>query len=109
MLSSGNLRFEKSCIGARCEIRKGCIVWAGMDIGEGAILLEQSCMPPAGRVPPNQVWGGNPAMRSRRTEAAYAASSSENSCKDLPEESNADGHLFIAIGEADPTIPSNHR
>ena len=49
------------CIGAGCEIRKGCIVWAGMDIGEGAVLLEQSCMPPAGPTcPAKPSLGGKP-------------------------------------------------
>lgn len=104
VLSSGMLRFEKSCIGTGCEIRRGCIVWAGMDIGDGAVLLEQSCMPPAGRVPPNQVWAGNPAMRSRRFQAAlHAASSSVNSRKDLPEESNAGTHVSIEVSEVGPT------
>ena len=107
VLSSGKLRFEKACIGAGCEIRRGCVVWAGMHIGDGAMMLEQSCMPPGGRVPPNQVWAGNPEKRWGRMEAVlHAASSSVNSRKDLPEESNAGTHVSIEVSEADPT---NHK
>ena len=63
-ISVGNYyALEKIELGNRVTIGVQSVVYGGVRIGDGALVLPHSCVTPGARIGPNEMWGGNPAKK----------------------------------------------
>ncbi|MFC5996751.1 Pls/PosA family non-ribosomal peptide synthetase [Pseudonocardia hispaniensis] len=61
----GGFKSDHTVIGAGCTLGVGAFVHYGVAMGEGAMLATGSFLMKGEQVPPNALWGGNPAKRMR--------------------------------------------
>ncbi|MFI1534802.1 Pls/PosA family non-ribosomal peptide synthetase [Streptomyces anandii] len=57
----GTFKSDHSTLGAGCTLGVGAHVHYGVTVGDGAVLAPDSFLMKGEEVPPNAVWGGNPA------------------------------------------------
>ncbi|MFF3905841.1 Pls/PosA family non-ribosomal peptide synthetase [Streptomyces sp. NPDC001848] len=63
----GTFKSDRSVLGAGCTLGVGAHVHYGVAMGEGAVLAPDSFLMKGEEVPPNALWGGNPAVELRNT------------------------------------------
>ena len=56
-------------IGAGCTLGVGAWVHYGVTMGDGAVLVADSFLMKGEEMPPNALWGGNPAKKMRERSA----------------------------------------
>jgi non-ribosomal peptide synthetase-like protein len=61
----GGFKSDLSAIGAGCTLGVGAWVHYGGTIGDGAVLASGSFLMKGEEMPPNALWGGNPATKMR--------------------------------------------
>jgi non-ribosomal peptide synthetase-like protein len=61
----GGFKSDRIEIGAGCTLGVGAFVHYGVTMGDGAVLATQSFLMKGEEMPPNAVWGGNPATKMR--------------------------------------------
>jgi non-ribosomal peptide synthetase-like protein len=61
----GGFKSDRVVIGAGCTLGVGAFVHYGVTIGDDAVLATGSFLMKGEEMPPNAVWGGNPAMKMR--------------------------------------------
>jgi len=60
---SGTLMLGEIVIGKGAQIGTGSMIMPGCVIGENSMINTMSRLPLFTRVPPNEIWGGNPAKK----------------------------------------------
>ncbi|MGW5665656.1 Pls/PosA family non-ribosomal peptide synthetase [Streptomyces sp. NPDC003758] len=58
----GTFKSDHSALGAGCTLGVGAHVHYGVTVGDGAVLAPDSFLMKGEEVPPNALWGGNPAV-----------------------------------------------
>ena len=61
----GGFKSDRIVIGAGCTLGVGAFVHYGVTMGDGAVLATDSFLMKGEEMPPNAVWGGNPAKQIR--------------------------------------------
>ncbi|POX48118.1 Pls/PosA family non-ribosomal peptide synthetase [Streptomyces sp. Ru72] len=61
----GTFKSDHSTLGAGCTLGVGAHVHYGVTMGDGAVLAPDSFLMKGEEVPPNALWGGNPAAELR--------------------------------------------
>jgi non-ribosomal peptide synthetase-like protein len=61
----GAFKSDHSVIGAGCTLGVGAWVHYGVTVGDGTALVAGSFLMKGEEVPPNELWGGNPAKKVR--------------------------------------------
>ncbi|MEN3268574.1 Pls/PosA family non-ribosomal peptide synthetase, partial [Pseudonocardia sp.] len=61
----GGFKSDRSVIGAGCTLGVGAFVHYGVTMGDGAVLAANSFLMKGEEMPPNALWGGNPATEMR--------------------------------------------
>ena len=58
-----SLSHERIVIGDRVTVGVNTVVYGGVEIGDGALVLANSAVVPGTRIGENEMWGGNPAQK----------------------------------------------
>jgi non-ribosomal peptide synthetase-like protein len=66
----GGFKSDRIVIGAGCTLGVGAWVHYGVTMGDGAVLATDSFLMKGEEMPPNALWGGNPATKMRPQSAA---------------------------------------
>ncbi|HEY2297804.1 MAG TPA: DapH/DapD/GlmU-related protein, partial [Jatrophihabitans sp.] len=61
----GGFKSDRVVIGAGCTLGVGAFVHYGVTMGDGAVLTTGSFLMKGEEMPPNALWGGNPARKMR--------------------------------------------
>jgi non-ribosomal peptide synthetase-like protein len=61
----GGFKSDRIAIGAGCTLGVGAWVHYGVTMGDGAVLAADSFLMKGEEMPPNALWGGNPAKKIR--------------------------------------------
>jgi non-ribosomal peptide synthetase-like protein len=61
----GGFKSDRTAIGAGCTFGVGAYVHYGVTMGDGAVLAADSFLMKGEEIPPNALWGGNPAKKMR--------------------------------------------
>jgi non-ribosomal peptide synthetase-like protein len=61
----GGFKSDRVVIGAGCTLGVGAFVHYGVTMGDGAVLATGSFLMKGEEMPPNALWGGNPARKMR--------------------------------------------
>ncbi|MEU4674948.1 Pls/PosA family non-ribosomal peptide synthetase [Amycolatopsis sp. NPDC023774] len=61
----GGFKSDRIAIGAGCTLGVGAFVHYGVTAGDGAVLATSSFLMKGEEMPPNALWGGNPATEMR--------------------------------------------
>ena len=61
----GGFKSDRIAIGAGCTLGVGAWVHYGVTMGDGAVLVTDSFLMKGEEMPPNALWGGNPAKQMR--------------------------------------------
>ena len=69
----GGFKSDRIAIGAGCTIGVGAWVHYGVTMGDGAVLAADSFLMKGEEMPPNALWGGNPAKKMREHSADLPA------------------------------------
>jgi non-ribosomal peptide synthetase-like protein len=59
----GTFKTDRCTLGAGCTIGVGALVHYGVTMGDGAVLAADSFLMKGEEMPPNALWGGNPAKK----------------------------------------------
>ena len=62
----GGFKSDRIVIGAGCTLGVGALVHYGVTMGDGAVLATDSFLMKGEEMPPNALWGGNPAKQMPR-------------------------------------------
>ncbi|MEV4604123.1 Pls/PosA family non-ribosomal peptide synthetase, partial [Amycolatopsis sp. NPDC049253] len=76
----GGFKSDRIAIGAGCTLGVGAFVHYGVTTGAGAVLATSSFLMKGEEMPPNALWGGNPAteMRERPGDPQVRETSDDN-------------------------------
>ncbi len=61
--AGGRLIIGKTKLGRNVTIGANSVIFPGVEIGDNSIVATLSTVPYKTRIPPNQLWGGNPARQ----------------------------------------------
>jgi non-ribosomal peptide synthetase-like protein len=61
----GGFKSDRVVIGAGCTLGVGALVHYGVTMGDGGVLAANSFLLKGEEMPPNALWGGNPARKMR--------------------------------------------
>jgi non-ribosomal peptide synthetase-like protein len=61
----GGFKSDHTVIGAGCTLGVSAFVHYGVTMGDGAVLATDSFLMKGEEMPPNALWGGNPARKMR--------------------------------------------
>jgi non-ribosomal peptide synthetase-like protein len=78
----GGFKSDGTAIGAGCTLGVGTFVHYGVTMGDGAVLATSSFLMKGEEMPPNALWGGNPAkkMRERSGDLQVPKTSLDDNC-----------------------------
>ncbi len=65
----GGFKSDHTVIGAGCTLGVNAFVHYGVTMGDGAVLATNSFLMKGEEMPPNALWGGNPAKKMREQSA----------------------------------------
>jgi non-ribosomal peptide synthetase-like protein len=65
----GGFKSDRIAIGAGCTLGVGAWVHYAVTMGDGAVLAADSFLMKGEEMPPNELWGGNPAKKMREQSA----------------------------------------